>query len=151
MPPWSVAVRAQSKRRAPYLAGERFIRDAAFGAGHLQQAVIDLKLVQRGLTGELRVGVMASLATGFLADLFSSFRASFTDVEVKLEEASSQANAAGVLNGRLDAAFISGTPQLPGCDARKLCVIRPAKFECRLTRNCPDHNRTDEHAAGRTH
>ena len=114
MPPWSVAVRAQSKRRAPYLAGERFIRDAAFGAGHLQQAVIDLKLVQRGLTGELRVGVMASLATGFLADLFSSFRASFTDVEVKLEEASSQANAAGVLNGDLTPHSFPARRSCPG-------------------------------------
>lgn len=111
--------RSRAGARLTY-AGEKFIRDAAFGAGQLQQAVTDISLVQRGLNGELRIGVMASLASGFLADLFLCFRSRFPDVEVKLEEASSQINAAGVLSGRLDAAFISGAPQLPGCEARQL-------------------------------
>lgn len=100
--------------------GERFIRDAAFGAEHLRQAVLDLSLAQKGFSGELRIGVMVSLASGFLADLFTCFRSRYPDVQVKLEEASSQTNAAGVLSGRLDAAFIVGAPRLPGCDARPL-------------------------------
>lgn len=101
-------------------AGEKFIRDAAFGARHLQQAVSDLRIVQRGITGELRVGLMASLASGFLSDLFSCFRKRFPGVEVRLEEGASQTSAAGVLSGKLDAAFITGAPQMPGCDARPL-------------------------------
>lgn len=101
-------------------AGERFIRDAAVGAEHLHQAVSDLAEAGRGNVGELRIGLMASLASGFLADLFYAFRTRFPNVEIKLEEASSQSNAAGVLSGRLDAAFISGNAQLPGCHTRHL-------------------------------
>jgi DNA-binding transcriptional LysR family regulator len=54
---------------------------------------------------------MASLAKGFLADLLGTYHRRFPNVEVKLEEATSQTNAAGVLNGRLDAAFILGKPR----------------------------------------
>jgi DNA-binding transcriptional LysR family regulator len=111
--------RSRSGTRLTY-AGERFIRDAAVGAGHLHQAASDLTLAQRGHLGELRIGLMASLASGFLADLLYCFRTRFPNVDVKLEEASSQSNAAGVLSGRLDAAFISGSPQLPECHTREL-------------------------------
>lgn len=111
--------RSRSGVRLTY-AGERFIRDAAVGAGHLHQAVSDVSQARRGNLGELRIGLMASLASGFLADLLCGFRIRFPNVDIKLEEASSQSNAAGVLSGRLDAAFISGNPQLPGCHSRHL-------------------------------
>jgi DNA-binding transcriptional LysR family regulator len=101
-------------------AGERFIRQATVGAEFLLRAADDLALSKRGDVGELRIGLMASLANGFLADLFYCFRNRTPNVEVKLEEASSQSHVAGVLQGRLDAAFISGSPQLPGCSVRRL-------------------------------
>lgn len=101
-------------------AGERFIRDASLGAEQLQRAVSDLVLAQRGNLGELRIGLMASLAAGFLADLLRSFRARFPRVTITLEEASSQLNVAGVLNGRLDVAFVTGEPTVAGCFTRKL-------------------------------
>jgi DNA-binding transcriptional LysR family regulator len=101
-------------------AGERFIRDASVGANQLRQAVNSISTVQRGHFGELRVGLMASLASGFLADLFGAFHRRFPSIDMMLEEATSQANAAAVLNGRLDAAFIPGDPRLPGCRAEML-------------------------------
>ncbi|MDF3811925.1 MULTISPECIES: LysR family transcriptional regulator [Rhodopseudomonas] len=101
-------------------AGEIFIRDAEVGAAHFRQAVTNLGLARQGQTGKIRIGLMASLARGFLGELFSTFRASFPNIDVTFEEASSQSNAAGVLNGRLDAAFISGRPELPGCHTRML-------------------------------
>ena len=101
-------------------AGAQFIRDAAFGAGHLQRAVADVGLMKRGSTGELRIGVMASLGSGFLADLFYGFHARFPDVDVKLEEATSEANATGVLRGRLDIAFVPGAAHFSGCEVRHL-------------------------------
>ncbi|WP_332686915.1 LysR family transcriptional regulator [Bosea sp. (in: a-proteobacteria)] len=52
----------------PTTAGERFIREAAIGAGQLRQAVDSMAMAQRGHFGELRIGLMASLATGFFAD-----------------------------------------------------------------------------------
>ena len=46
----------------PTAAGERFMREAAVGAGHLREAVNSISMAQRGHTGELRIGLMASLA-----------------------------------------------------------------------------------------
>jgi DNA-binding transcriptional LysR family regulator len=45
----------------PTAAGER-MREAAVGAGHLREAVNSISMAQRGHTGELRIGLMASLA-----------------------------------------------------------------------------------------
>ncbi|RAH96372.1 LysR family transcriptional regulator [Acuticoccus sediminis] len=102
------------------LAGERFLRDAAVGADHLHQAVNGLALVKRGHSGKICIGIMASLASGFLAELLGAFHSRFPAVDIKIEEVTSQASACAVLNGRLDAAFMPGDPKLPGCRAEKL-------------------------------
>ncbi|QJX04985.1 LysR family transcriptional regulator [Rhizobium brockwellii] len=112
------------------LAGERFLREAAVGADHLREAVNGLALARRGHLGELRIGLMASLASGFLADLLGAYHRRFPGIEIKLDEATSQVNASAVLNGRLDAAFIPGDPKLPGCRTErlwdeKICVAVP--------------------------
>lgn len=101
-------------------AGERFIREAEFGAERLHQAAMELGAVQRGDTGELRIGVTSSMATGFLANVLGLFTARFPSIVLTFEEASSQANAASVLDSRLDVAFILGTPQLPNHQTRRL-------------------------------
>lgn len=102
------------------VAGERFMREASVGASHLREAVNSIATARRGDFGELRIGLMASLASGFLANLLASYHQRFPSVELKLREATSQTNAAGVLNGWLDVAFIPGEPKLPGCKSRKL-------------------------------
>lgn len=101
-------------------AGERFLREASFGVEHLHQAVNALGPIRRGYAGDLRIGVMTSIASGFLADLFCRFRTRFPDINVRLEEASARSNVAGVVGGRLDVAFIPGAPESPGCLARQL-------------------------------
>jgi len=102
------------------LAGERFLRDAEFGAEHLRRAVGDISQIKKGFVGALRIGVMASLAQGPLADLLASYHERFPKIEVRISEGTSQAHAVAVLNGRLDAAFIVGEPRLPGCDTRHI-------------------------------
>ncbi|MBN8890757.1 MAG: LysR family transcriptional regulator [Rhodospirillales bacterium] len=104
----------------PTLIGQKFMRDAAVGAEHLRQAVSEMSEVQRGSAGELRIGFVGSLAQGTLGNLLEAYRQGFPNVEIRLEEATSRGNAAGVLNGRLDIAFIPGEPRLPGCEARHL-------------------------------
>jgi DNA-binding transcriptional LysR family regulator len=101
-------------------AGERFLKDATFGAGYLQQAVDALASVGRGEAGRLRIGLVASLGKGFLSDLLEQYRRQYPYIDISVEEATSQQNAAGVLNGRIDAAFIPGSPRLPGCEAEHL-------------------------------
>ncbi|WP_235912079.1 LysR family transcriptional regulator [Mesorhizobium xinjiangense] len=104
----------------PTAVGERFMRQAAVGAEHLRDAINEMRQVQRGEWGELKIGLVASLAQGMLGDILEAYRCRFPKVDVKLEEASSQANAASVLNGRIDVAFIPGEPRLSGCEVRPM-------------------------------
>ncbi|QVM85038.1 LysR family transcriptional regulator substrate-binding protein [Novosphingobium decolorationis] len=68
----------------------------------------------------MRIGVTSSMATGFLANVLGLFTARFPSIVLTFEEASSQANAASVLDSRLDVAFVLGTPQLPNHQTRRL-------------------------------
>ncbi len=104
----------------PTDAGECFLREAIVGAMHLHQAVDAVARAKRGSTGVLRIGLMASLANGFLADLLTAFHRRFPAIEMIFEEATSHVNASALLQGRLDAAFMPGEPRLPGCQAEKL-------------------------------
>jgi DNA-binding transcriptional LysR family regulator len=97
------------------LAGERFMREATIGASHLRQAYDHVTHLRRGVVGQIRIGLMGSFSQGLLSDILSAFHRAFPGVDVHLEEASAQSNAAAVLNGRIDLAFIPGTPSLPGC------------------------------------
>ncbi|MUZ65650.1 LysR family transcriptional regulator [Agrobacterium vitis] len=104
----------------PTASGDRFMRTAAIGAEYLHHAVDQMVLARRGDEGELNLGLTGSLSSGFLGDLLKTYRRRFPKVAIKVEEATAQASAAGVLNGRLDAVFIPGNPRLPGCETRHL-------------------------------
>ena len=104
----------------PTSVGERFMRDAARGAEHLRRAITTGSLAHRGDFGEMRLGLVGSLSAGFLADAIESYCHQYPDVDVRLEEGTSQAAAAGVLSNRLDAAVIPGKPRLPGCEVTGL-------------------------------
>ncbi len=99
----------------PTSAGERFMREAEVGAMHIRQAINGMVSARRGDAGELRIGLMASLAHGFLSDLLGAFHRRFPRVSVTVDENTSEMIVAGVLSGRLDIAFIPGSPRLPGC------------------------------------
>src|SRR3546814_6860977 len=78
-----------------FRSGERFMREAAVGAGHLREAVNEIAATKRGDAGRLRIGLMTSLASGFLSELFDAYHRRFPDVEVKFEETTAQANEIG--------------------------------------------------------
>ncbi len=94
------------------------MRDAKFGAEQLRRAVGEMALVRQARIGELRIGLIASLAQGPLSDLLAAYRERFPNVELRISEDSSQAHAAAMLSGRLDAAFLLGEPRLPTCETR---------------------------------
>lgn len=102
-------------------AGERFIRDAAVGAEYLRDAVNELSRIKQGGVGVLRIGLTSSHARGALAELLKAYHRLFPDVEVRLQEGTSQANASAVMHGLLDAAFIVGKPLVTGCEVKHFC------------------------------
>lgn len=105
-------------------SGERFLREAAIAADHFGRAAQAISSSGRESRGELRVGLFTSLAAGYLGRLLEQFRARHPEVEVELEEARAQAIIVGVVNGRLDVAFVAGEPAVPGCMTLRLWTER---------------------------
>jgi len=104
----------------PTHAAERFLREAATGADLLRQAAKIMASGRRGFGGDIRVGLIASLSQGFLASLLAEYHRRFPSVTVEIDEDASEINVAGVLNGRLDVAFVTGVPRVPKCNSYHL-------------------------------
>ncbi|KAA3513712.1 LysR family transcriptional regulator [Agrobacterium vitis] len=101
-------------------AGARFLEEAALGASYIHEAVKDMKATHREGSGKIRIGLMTSLASGFLPNLVGEYHSRFRKVDVKIAEATFEEATAGVLSGRIDVAFLPGKPQLPRCQSVQL-------------------------------
>lgn len=91
-------------------AGQRFIDEALLGARHFTNAVGAMRAARRGQDGHLRIGIFTSLRNGFLRTLTGEYHRRFPSIECHFEEGSTQQLVGGVLDGRLDVAFVTGRP-----------------------------------------
>jgi DNA-binding transcriptional LysR family regulator len=101
-------------------AGETFLRDAAVGADHFRRAVQAFTSNNRGNRGELRIGLFVSLAAGFLGEVVESYRSKYSGVDLQFEEHTAERNLGRVVSGELDVAFVTGTPNVSGCETLRL-------------------------------
>lgn len=101
-------------------AGRRFLDDAAAGAEHFRRAVQAFASVSRGSSGELRIGLFVSLASGVLAEVLEHYVLLHKEINVKIEESTAQGNIGRVIKGDLDVAFVSGVPAIKGCETLRL-------------------------------
>lgn len=101
-------------------AGTDFLKDAIVGARQLDRAARLATEVHRGSRGEVRIGILASLASGFLQDLLRRFRERHYEIRVELWEGTSQEAVHALAMGDLDVSFGTGQPQGPGCEALML-------------------------------
>ena len=95
--------------------GRRFIETATVGATHLRQAIADTRKIEAAEAGILRIGVMTSLAGGFLPDLMQRYASANPRVRIRIDEISSQLTE-GALRSSLDMAFVVGEPLISGCE-----------------------------------
>jgi DNA-binding transcriptional LysR family regulator len=101
-------------------AGRLFLEEAAIGARHLSNAVNAMNSIRRGNGGRLRVSIFAALSTGFVKSLFQQYLQRHHQVDIRIEEGTAQTSLAGILEGRLDLAFVTGEPSIPRCQSLKL-------------------------------
>lgn len=102
------------------VAGADFLKQAVVAARQLDRAARFALEIHRGHRGELNVGILASLAGGFLHELLRRFREIHRNVRVALSEGSPQEILHAVAMGELDVSFVSGRPQIPGHESRVL-------------------------------
>lgn len=101
-------------------AGARFLHAAAEGADHFRRAAEAFPSINRGSGGELRIGLFASLASGFLAETIEQYLAFHSEIDVQLEENTGRRNMSRVVSGNLDIAFVTGAPAVKGCETLQL-------------------------------
>lgn len=102
------------------VAGADFLKDAIVGARQLDRAARLATEIHRGDRGEVRIGILASLGGGFLHDLLRRFRERHHEIRVELWEGTAQEALHALAMGELDVSFVTGEPQVPGCEARML-------------------------------
>jgi DNA-binding transcriptional LysR family regulator len=102
------------------LSGQRFLREVYPSAERMQRAAREIASGRMGGIGDLRIGLLASLASGFLSNLLSEFIIRHPDISMRIDEDTAESNIAGVVAGRLDIAFVPGKPSIPGCNSRHL-------------------------------
>jgi DNA-binding transcriptional LysR family regulator len=101
-------------------AGRLFLNEAAIGARHLSNAVNTMNSIRRGDGGRLSVSIFAALSAGFVKSLFQQYLQRHHQVDIRIEEGTAQTSLAGILEGRLDLAFVTGEPSIPRCQSLKL-------------------------------
>jgi DNA-binding transcriptional LysR family regulator len=74
----------------------------------------------RGAIGRLNIGILSSMAAGFLREVIRAYRARHPDVAVQILEGASLEQIALVRKSRLDVAFVLGKPDVPNCDVAQL-------------------------------
>jgi DNA-binding transcriptional LysR family regulator len=107
-------------------AGENFLKEAVVGVNHFDRAVHLATSMHRGERGELHIGILASLTSGFLQGVLRRFREKHEGVKVSIHEASAQENLRRLTSGHLDISFVTGEPVIPGYRTARLwseCVF----------------------------
>jgi DNA-binding transcriptional LysR family regulator len=101
-------------------AGARFFDRARSALAQLDHAVKIAGAAGRGENGHLRIGIFSSIAAGFLRHLIRTFREQHPDVALQISEIASRDHLALIRKGRLDVAFVMGTPAVPNCEVLQL-------------------------------
>lgn len=101
-------------------AGQRFLEEAMPGVSQLDRAAQIAASTHRGDEGELQIGILASLTTGFLFSVLKEFRLRHPRIKLALHEGTAQDNLRRLAAGRLDVSFVTGHPQLPGHETELL-------------------------------
>ncbi len=104
----------------PTAAGARFFEQARIFLRQLDDAVQAAGAAGRGVIGHLKIGILSSMAAGFLREVIRTYRARHAKVEMHILEGASREQIALVRESRLDVAFVLGAPDLPNCEVAQL-------------------------------
>ena len=100
-------------------AGRHFVERIAAGVDLLDHAIKTAGMAAAGESGRLRIGIHALIPRSFLAKLIGRYRKDHPGVEVEITEGPAREAVVQLRAGRLDVAFVAGTPQLPDCHSRR--------------------------------
>lgn len=101
-------------------AGMRFLDEVVPALRQVEAALNNAGAAGRVEAGTVRIGIITTLAGGFLRDLISSFRGSFEGVRLVIEDGGRRDHLRAIRSRDLDIAFITGNTPLADCDVLEL-------------------------------
>lgn len=101
-------------------AGERFLVRARRAIGQLDHASADLATFGRRESGTVKIGILSSLASGFLCNLLRVYSKTNGNVHIDFMEGAASQHLAAVRNLQLDVAFVTSKPNGNDCDHKRL-------------------------------
>lgn len=122
-------------------AGEQFLEETRRLLRSLDSAVIAVGAAGHASEGRLRIGVVASIASGFPRRLLRTWLAEHPGVALDIWEATPAEHVAAILGRNLDITFITGSDPQPGCEIEPLwqdrvmaaiCGAHPYAASCEL-------------------
>jgi DNA-binding transcriptional LysR family regulator len=101
-------------------AGQQFLAEVSPALELLESATRSARCMRRAQSGLVRIGILTSLAGGFLRELVRSYVERHPGVRIDVRDGGRREHLAAVRARRLDAAFITGAEPVPGCETREL-------------------------------
>ena len=101
-------------------AGARFLQQARDGLLQLDNAVRTAGAAGRGAVGRLNIGILSSMASGFLRELIEAYSARHPDVSIQVHEGNSAEQIALIRRRQLDVAFVVDATGSTDCDVAPL-------------------------------
>lgn len=101
-------------------AGERFLADARTALDQLEIAQKMALAAGRAEIGIVRVGILTSLAGGFLRELMSCYAHHHPEVAIDIHDGGRDDHLAAIQQHRLDIAFLTGAGKVLRCEVAEL-------------------------------
>jgi DNA-binding transcriptional LysR family regulator len=101
-------------------AGQRFLAEVSPAIEQLESARRTARAARRAETGVVRIGILTSLAGGFLRELVQNYAERHPQVAIDVRDGGRRHHLAAVRARRLDAAIITGSESVLGCETREL-------------------------------
>ncbi len=101
-------------------AGRLFVERVSAGVDQLDHAVKTASMAALGECGRLRIGVHGLIPHSFLANLIGRYRDDYPGIDLEIAEGTAREAITQLRAGRLDVAFVVGTPDLPDCRSRRI-------------------------------
>jgi DNA-binding transcriptional LysR family regulator len=103
-------------------AGSRFLDQVRVSLSQLQVAVSDAQAAGEAAAGRVRIGITASIASGFVRDLLAAWRVEHPGVAIDLVEGAPNEHAAALLAHELDISFQLSSLAHQGLDAEQMWI-----------------------------
>jgi len=101
-------------------AGRRFLANAFPALEQLEIAERLASAAGRAQVGTVRIGILTSLAGGFLRELLSRYSRKYPEVAIDVCDGGSDDHLAAIQQHRLDIAFLTGVIRSPHCEVAEL-------------------------------